>query len=125
LIHVQTVAEAPAEGVLHAEQGTGRAVCNLEVAHARHAVDAGVPVNGARYALAGAMLTSGDTAGSAALLRTFSPAATDGADSCYQVGLLALEAGAPEVAERYLTRALALRPGWPQARQALDQARRR
>jgi 4-amino-4-deoxy-L-arabinose transferase-like glycosyltransferase len=95
------------------------------IAHVRHAVDAGVPVDGARYALAGAMLRSGDNAGAAALLRTYSPAATDGADSCYQVGMLALEASAPEVAERYLIRALTLRPGWPEATQALDRIRLR
>ena len=59
------------------------------------------------------------------LLRTFSPAAGDSPDSCYQVGLLALDAGAPDVAERYLTRALALRPVWPEAQQALEQARSR
>ena len=95
------------------------------IAHIRRAVDAGVEIDGARYALVGAMLSSGDTAGAAALLRTFSPAASDGADSCYQVGLLALDASAPEVAVRYLTRALSLRPGWPEAMQALDRARGR
>ena len=95
------------------------------IAHLRRAVDAGVPVNGARYALANAMLASGDAVGAAALLRTYSPAPDDNADSCYQVGLLGLNAGAPEVAERYLVRALALRPGWPQADEALAQARGR
>ncbi len=95
------------------------------IAHVRRAVDAGVPVNGARYALASAMLASGDVAGAAALLRTYSPAPADDADSCYQVGVLALNAGAPDVAERYLTRALNLRPRWPQAEQALAQARAR
>jgi Tfp pilus assembly protein PilF len=88
-------------------------------------VDAGVPVNGARYALASAMLSSGDTSGAAALLRTYFPAPDDGAESCYQVGLLAMNAGAPDVAERYLTRALALRPGWAEALQALAQVRAR
>ena len=34
-----------------------------------------------------------------------------------------MNAGAPVVAERYLTRALALRPGWPEALQALAQIR--
>ena len=95
------------------------------ISHLRRAVDAGVAIDGARYALASAMLGTGDRAGAAALLRTFTPAATDSADSCYQVGLLALDAGAPDVAERYLTRALSLRPGWPEARDALLQARQR
>ena len=95
------------------------------IAHVKHAVDAGVPIEGARYALVSAMLSGGDTAGAAALLRTFSPEAGDSPDSCYQVGLLAIDAGAPDVAERYLTRALALRPGWPEAQQALEQSRRR
>jgi 4-amino-4-deoxy-L-arabinose transferase-like glycosyltransferase len=95
------------------------------IAHVKHAVDAGVPIDGARYALVSAMLSGGDTTGAAALLRTFSPAAGDSADSCYQVGLLAIDAGAPDVAERYLTRALTLRPGWPEAQQALEQSRRR
>ena len=96
------------------------------ITHVRHAVDAGVPVDGARYALASAMMRSGDRDGAANLLRTFSPAPTDSADSCYQVGLMAAEAGAPDVAERYLDRALALRPGWAEpaaARQRLRQGR--
>ena len=95
------------------------------ISHLRHAVDAGVPVPGARYALAGAILTSGDTASAAALLRTFSPAPTDDANSCYQVGLMALNAGEPRVAERFLSRALSLRPGWTEAQHALNQARSR
>lgn len=95
------------------------------IARVRHAVDAGVPVNGARYALANAMLASGDAAGATALLRTYSPAPEDNADSCYQVGVLGLRAGAPDVAERYLVRALSLRPGWAEAEQALAEARAR
>jgi 4-amino-4-deoxy-L-arabinose transferase-like glycosyltransferase len=95
------------------------------IAHIRRAVERGVPIDGARYALASAMVTIGDTAAAAALMRTFTPDPRDGADSCYQVGLLALDAGAPEVADRYLTRALALRPGWAEAQQALDRARNR
>src|SRR4029453_6150804 len=73
------------------------------ISHLRRAVDAGVAIDGARYALASAMLSSGDPAGAAALLRTFTPAATDSADSCFQVGLLALDAGAPDVAVRFLS----------------------
>ena len=91
------------------------------IAHARHAVDAGVPVAGARYALASAMLATGDRVGAVALLRTFSPAPDEDAQSCYQVGLLAISADAPRVAERYLRRALELRPGWPDAQGALAQ----
>ncbi|MEO6239332.1 MAG: glycosyltransferase family 39 protein [Vicinamibacterales bacterium] len=95
------------------------------VAHAAHAVDAGVPIPGARYAVAGAMMSAGDASGAASLLRRYTPAADESADSCYQVGTLALRVGAPDVAERYLTRALALRPGWPEAQQALIAARSR
>jgi Flp pilus assembly protein TadD len=93
------------------------------IAHVRHAVDAGVPMKGARYALANAMLVTGDRDGAAALLRTFTPLAEDDAESCYRVGMLAVEAGAPDVARRYLQRALELRPGWPEAAQALQQLR--
>ena len=93
------------------------------LAHVRHAVDAGVPMPGARYALAGAMLQTGDREGAVALLRTFFPAPDDTADSCYQVALLALSAGAPRVAERYAQRALELRPGWPEAMDLLQRLR--
>jgi tetratricopeptide (TPR) repeat protein len=95
------------------------------IAHLRRAVDGGVPISGARYALASAMLASGDVSGAATLLRTYSPAPEDDADSCYQVALLALDANAPEVADRYLVRALILRPGWPQAQEALAKVRGR
>ena len=93
------------------------------IAHVRHAVDAGVPVDGARYALASAMMRSGDRDGAANLLRTFSPLPTDSADSCHQVGLMAADAGAPDVAERYFRRALALRPGWIEPAAALQSLR--
>jgi tetratricopeptide (TPR) repeat protein len=86
----------------------------------RHAVDAGVPMPGARYALAGAMLRSGDKAGAAALLRTYEPAPDDTAESCVQVASLAWDAGVPDVAERYLRRAIELRPDWDVPRQALQ-----
>jgi hypothetical protein len=90
----------------------GRAAEGVE--HIRHAVDAGVPVEGARYALAGALLTV-DREEAARLLRTFVPAPDDSAESCYRVALLALNAGVPDVAARYLDRALALRPAWAEA----------
>jgi hypothetical protein len=94
------------------------------IAHVRHAVDAGTPVKGARYALAGALLTTGDREGAVTLLRGYYPADDDSAESCYQVARLALGAGAPRVAERYLQRALQLRPGWPEALAALEQVSR-
>src|SRR5262249_48237480 len=62
---------------------------------ARHAVDAGTPVDGARYALANVMLMSGDREGAGRLVATFFPAASDTADSCYHVAILALNAGNP------------------------------
>jgi 4-amino-4-deoxy-L-arabinose transferase-like glycosyltransferase len=105
-----------------AQIGAGRAAEGL--GHLRRAVDAGVPIPGARYALANAMLTTGDRDGAVALLRTYSPAPEDTADSCFQVAQLALRAGAPLVADRYLQRALQLRPGWPEALQLLQQIRR-
>ncbi len=98
---------------------SGRAAEGL--AHVRHAVDAGVAIDGARYALASATLASGDRDGAVTLLRSYYPAPTDTAESCYQVGILALRAGAPRVAERYLRRALELKPGWPEALRALEQ----
>jgi tetratricopeptide (TPR) repeat protein len=91
------------------------------IPHIRHAVDAGVAIDGARYALASAMRASGDAEGSARLLRTFRPEPADGAESCFQVGLLALDVSAPDVAERYFRQAVALRPGWVDARQQLGQ----
>jgi 4-amino-4-deoxy-L-arabinose transferase-like glycosyltransferase len=93
------------------------------IAHVRHAVDAGVPIDGARYALAGAMMGSGDRDGAARLLRTFSPAPTDSAESCYRVGLMAADAGERETAERYFRQALTLRPGWPEPAAALERLR--
>jgi len=93
------------------------------LAHVRRAVDHGVPLPGARYALANAMLATGDREGAVTLLRTFYPEDRDSAESCFNVGILAMNAGAPRVAERYLLRALALRPGWSEALRALEQLR--
>ena len=91
--------------------------------HVRHAVDAGVPVPGARYALASAMLQTGDRDGAVALLRTFVPKDDETAESCLHVAQLAMAAGAPAVADRYLQRALQLRPGWPEALEAMREIR--
>ena len=100
---------------------TGRAKDGL--AHVRHAVDAGVAMPGARYALASTMFMTGDREGAVALLQTYSPAPEDDAMSCYRVAELAMGAGAPNVAQRYLRRALELKPGWPEASQLLQQIR--
>ena len=94
------------------------------IAHVRRAVDAGVPIPGARYALVNAMLRTGDRDGAVTLLRAFQPAPEDSAESCLRVAQLALGAGAPLVAERYLQRALQLEPGRPDALQLLQQLRR-
>jgi len=88
--------------------------------HVKHAVEAGVPMPGARYALASAMLATGDRDGAVTLLRSYYPEPSDSAESCFHVGVLALDAGAPRVAERYLQRALELRPGWPEALEAIS-----
>lgn len=101
----------------------GRASEGVE--HMTHAVNSGVDLPGARYALAGAVLASGDRQRAAELVRGFSPGADDGADSCYHVALLAISAGEPDVARRFLTRALQLRPGWAEAEQVLSQIRSR
>jgi hypothetical protein len=85
------------------------------IAHVQRAVDAGVAMPGARYALAGAMMATGDRDGAARVLRASAPAPDDGAESCYRVALLALDVGAPEVAERYARQALAIKPGWREA----------
>jgi len=92
------------------------------VAHLRHAVDAGVPVNGARYALARTLLTTGERDEAVRLLRSYQPLPEDTAMSCFQVALLAMDAGAPDVAARYARRALELRPGWPEAQQVVTEA---
>jgi hypothetical protein len=42
--------------------------------------------------------------------------------SCFQVALLAMDAGAPDAAARYARRALELRPGWPEAQRVLAEA---
>src|SRR5262249_50744015 len=99
----------------------GRAQDGL--AHMRRAVDAGVPIKGARYALAGALQATGDSAGAASLLRTFSPLPDEDAESCYQVALVAIDAKAPDVAERYLKRAIELRPDFTAAEQELARLR--
>jgi Flp pilus assembly protein TadD len=91
------------------------------IAHVQRAVDAGVAMPGARYALAGAMMATGDREGAARVLRASVPAADDSAESCYRVALLALAAGAPDVAERYTRRALSLKPGWNEAEALLAQ----
>jgi 4-amino-4-deoxy-L-arabinose transferase-like glycosyltransferase len=105
-----------------AQVSAGRADEGL--AHVRHAVDGGVAIPGARYALASATLATGDRDAAVALLRGYYPDDEDTADSCYQVALLALDAGAPRVAERYLQRALQLRPRWPDALRVLQQIER-
>ena len=87
--------------------------------HLGHAVDGGVDVPGARYALAGAMLATGDRPRAAALIQTFTPAQNDDADSCYHVALLAISAGEFGTAKIFLLRALQLRPGWDDAERAL------
>ena len=87
------------------------------LAHVRRAVDAGVAIPGARYALVNAMLATGDRDGAVALLATYQPAPEDSPESCLHVAQLALAAGAPRVAARYAERALQLRPGWREALQ--------
>ena len=68
------------------------------ILHVRHALGSGVSIPGARYALIDALLATGDRAGAARELRTYHPAPEDTADSCYQVGLIALQANAADVA---------------------------
>ena len=75
-----------------AQVSAGRAPVGL--AHMRRAVDGGVKIDGARYALVNAMLATGDR-DAVALLRTNYPAQSDSADSCLQVAMLAMNAGAP------------------------------
>jgi 4-amino-4-deoxy-L-arabinose transferase-like glycosyltransferase len=96
-----------------AEISAGRA--EEGIAHVRRAVDAGVPIAGARYALVSAMLQTGNRQGALSLLSTYEPAGDDSAESCYQVAMLAMNAGAPRVARRYAQRALDLRPDWTAA----------
>ena len=93
------------------------------IAHATRAVDAGVAMPGARYALAGALMQTGSRDGAARVLRAATPAPEDSAESCYRVALMALDAGAPDVAERYARQAVALRPGWKEAGELLAHVR--
>src|SRR5262249_737083 len=90
------------------------------IPHIRHAGDAGGGGKGAGgggggggggWGGGGAGGARGARAGAARLLRTYSPQASDDAESCFQVGLLAMDADAPDVAERYLRRVIELRPG--------------
>jgi 4-amino-4-deoxy-L-arabinose transferase-like glycosyltransferase len=87
--------------------------------HLDHAVNGGVDVPGARYALAAAILAARDKPRAAALIQTFTPTQSDDADSCYHVALLAISAGEFGTAKRFLLRALQLRPGWYDAERAL------
>jgi tetratricopeptide (TPR) repeat protein len=89
--------------------------------HLRQAIDHGVAIPGARYALANVLLRTGDTAAAVRQLRSFSPEPSDSAESCFQVAMLAIDAGENDVARRYLRRALELKPGWPDAQQVLAQ----
>lgn len=95
------------------------------LAHLRHSIDAGVPVAGARYALANALVATGNTAEGGKLLRSFSPQPDDDAESCIEVAKLAVEARIPEVAERFLIRAEELQPDRPELVQLLESIRRR
>jgi len=92
------------------------------LAHLRHAVAAGVPVKGARYALASTLQATGEHDEAVRLLRSYQPQPEDDAMSCFQVALLAMDAGAPDAAARYARRALELRPGWPEAQRVLAEA---
>ena len=92
------------------------------LAHLRHAVAAGVPVKGARYALAGTLQATGEHDEAVRLLRSYQPQPEDDAMSCFQVALLAMDAGVPDAAARYARRALELRPGWPEAQRLLAEA---
>jgi Flp pilus assembly protein TadD len=106
-----------------AEVGSHRATDGI--AHLRQAVDRGVPVPGARYALANALIVTGDTASGAELVRTFTPAPEDDAESCVEVAKMAINVQAPAVAERYLVRAEQLRPGWQEPAELLGHLRGR
>jgi len=79
------------------------------------------PVPGPAYALP-TLLTTGERDEAVRLLRSYQPLPEDTAMSCSQVALLAMDAGAPDVAARYARRALELRPGWPEAQQVVTEA---
>ena len=95
------------------------------IAHMRNSVERGVPVPGARYALASALLSAGETDEGVRLLRSFAPAPEDDAESCLHVAKLALAANVHDVAERYLVRAEELRPEFEEAGRLLAVMRRR
>jgi 4-amino-4-deoxy-L-arabinose transferase-like glycosyltransferase len=92
------------------------------LAHLRHAVAAGVPVKGARYALASTLQATGEHDEAVRLLRSYQPQPEDDAMSCLQVARLAMDAGVPDAAARYARRALELRPDWSEAQRVLAEA---
>ena len=85
------------------------------VPHLRRGFDAGIELPQGGLDLPLALQATGDTAGALAAIRRL-PVPDGDPDACVQVGRLATELGAPEIAEPFFRRGAALRPALAAAR---------
>ena len=85
--------------------------------HLQHGFDGGVelPSGGADYAVA--LQQAGDAAGAIAALKRITPADDRDPESWLRLGRIAMEVKAPEIAEPYFRRAVAIAPASAAARQ--------
>jgi Tfp pilus assembly protein PilF/4-amino-4-deoxy-L-arabinose transferase-like glycosyltransferase len=87
------------------------------LSHLQHGFDGGValPSGGADYAVA--LQQAGDAAGAVAALRRITPADDGDPESWLRLGRIGMEVKAPEIAEPYFRRAVAIAPQSAAARQ--------
>ena len=88
------------------------------IPHLRRGFDAGIEIPQGGYDLAVALQATGDTAGAVAVVQRLRPPDTD-TEAWMRVGRLASQLRAPEVAEPFFRRAVAIRPGQASAHQQL------
>ena len=96
---------------------TGRAAD--AVPHLQHGFDAGIELPQGGYDLAAALQATGDFPAAAAVIRRINPPASDDPEAWLRLGRLAAEVRAPDVAEPFFRRAVAMRPDQAAARQQL------
>jgi Flp pilus assembly protein TadD/4-amino-4-deoxy-L-arabinose transferase-like glycosyltransferase len=99
--------------------GVGRA--SEAVSLMRQAIAGGLDANAYGYDLAQALTASGDRAGAVEVLRKTTPTSTD-VRIWMQLGRLAAEDGAPDVAERFFRQGVALQPMFAPAHEQLGVA---
>jgi tetratricopeptide (TPR) repeat protein len=92
-----------------AQLQTGRAT--EAIAHLQRGFDAAIEMPLGGYDLALARQAVGDLAGAASVLRRITPGPDADADSWLVLGRLAAQVKAPDVADRFFSRAVELRPG--------------